>query len=106
VGKAAISERGLRSSRANTAVESLMPRPVFLEDESATPLQGFPVLLSEGMLGLRNALRDYFDAEETAQVSGLRRESHDVKNHSQAWERYVALLSRAAYVMTRESAYR
>ena len=25
-----------------------MPRPVFLEDESATPLQGFPILLSPG----------------------------------------------------------
>jgi hypothetical protein len=72
-----------------------MPRPIFLEDESATPLQGFPVLLSEGMLHLRTALRDYFEIEETAQVAGLRREGHDVKAHAQAWERYVALLSRS-----------
>ncbi len=72
-----------------------MPRPVFLEDESATPLQGFPILLSPGVLGLRTALRDYIEAEEAVQVAGLRRESHDVKAHSQAWERYVALLTSA-----------
>ena len=72
-----------------------MPRPIFLEDESATPLQGFPVLLSPGLLGLRAALRDFIDAEEALQVAGLRREGHDVRAHNQAWERYVALLSRA-----------
>jgi hypothetical protein len=72
-----------------------IPRPIFLEDESATPLQGFPVLLSDGMLGLRAALRDYVEAEESVQVAGLKREGHDVRAHTQAWERYVALLSRA-----------
>lgn len=72
-----------------------MPRPVFLEDESATPLQGFPILLSPGVLGLRAALRDYIEAEEAVQVAGLRRESHDVKAHTQAWDRYAALLTTA-----------
>lgn len=72
-----------------------MPRPIFLEDESATPLQGFPILLSPGVLGLRTALRDYIEAEEAIQVAGLRRESHDAKAHSQAWERYAALLTSA-----------
>ena len=72
-----------------------MPRPIFLEDESATPLQGFPILLSPGVLGLRAALREYIEAEEAVQVAGLRRESHDVKAHTQAWERYVALLTTA-----------
>jgi len=72
-----------------------MPRPIFLEDESATPLQGFPVLLSPGLLDLRAALAGYIEAEETVQVAGLRREGHDVKAHRQAWERYAALLSRA-----------
>ncbi|HYX24031.1 MAG TPA: hypothetical protein VFC23_07745 [Thermoanaerobaculia bacterium] len=71
------------------------PRPIFLEDENATPLQGFPISLSRGMLELRAALRGYVLAEEGVQVAGLRREGHDVRAHTQAWERYVALLSRA-----------
>ena len=72
-----------------------MPRPIFLEDESATPLQGFPVLLSAGLLDLRAALRELVDAEEAVQVAGLRREGHDVKAHTQGWDRYTLLLCRA-----------
>ena len=72
-----------------------MPRPIFLEDESATPLQGFPVLLSPGLRELRSALQSFIAAEETMQVASNRREGHDVKAHNQAWERYVASLSRA-----------
>jgi hypothetical protein len=72
-----------------------VPRPIFLEDESATPLQGFPILLSPGMLELRTALGDYIAAEESVQMAGLRREGHDVAAYTQAWDRYVALLSRA-----------
>jgi hypothetical protein len=70
-----------------------MPRLIFLEDETATPLQGFPVLLSPGMLGLRSALREHFEAEEAMQMAGLRRASHEA--NPQIWERYVTLLSRA-----------
>lgn len=72
-----------------------MPRPIFLEDESATPLQGFPICMSRGMLELRAALRAYILGEEAVQVAGLRRQAHDVKAHTQAWDRYVALLSKA-----------
>ncbi|MFL6194785.1 MAG: hypothetical protein ACJ75H_11485, partial [Thermoanaerobaculia bacterium] len=72
-----------------------LPRPIFLDDESATPLQGFPVLLSPGMRELRAALSDCVEAEEAVQVAGLRRESHDVNAYTQAWDRYIALLSRA-----------
>ena len=72
-----------------------IPRPIFLEDESATPLQGFPVLLSQGLLELRDALSGCIAAEEAVQVAGLRREEHDVNAYTQRWDRYVALLSRA-----------
>jgi hypothetical protein len=72
-----------------------IPRPIFLEDESATPLQGFPILLSEAMEGLRAALQQYVVAEEAAQLAAIRRESLDRKPHSQAWDRYLALLGRA-----------
>src|SRR3978361_1238709 len=50
-----------------------MPRPIFLEDENATPMQGFPISLSRGTLELRAALRDYVLAEEAVQVAGLKR---------------------------------
>ena len=70
----------------------LIPRPIFLEDETATPLQGFPVLLSPGLLELRAALAAYIAAEESVQLAGLKREAHDVRAHTQAWERYVSLL--------------
>src|SRR3954470_15847617 len=72
-----------------------MPRPIFLEDENATPMQGFPISLSRGLLELRAALAAYIAAEESVQVAGLKREAHDVRAHTQAWERYVSLLSRA-----------
>jgi hypothetical protein len=71
------------------------PRPVFLEDESATPVRGFPVLLSDGMEALRSALRAYLLAEEGAQLAILRRENHERKALTTAWERYRALFGRA-----------
>lgn len=72
-----------------------LPRAIFLEDETATPVHGFPVLASEGMASLREALRIYVLAEETMQVAALRREPHDLKAYGAAWERYRALLARA-----------
>jgi len=72
-----------------------VPRPIFLEDESATPLQGFPILLSPGMLELRAALAACIAAEEAVQIAGLRREAHDINAYTQACDRYLALLSRA-----------
>ncbi len=71
------------------------PQPVFLEDEGATPLSGFPVLLSEGMLALAAALRQYIHCEEDVQLAIQRRDTYDRKLYSTAWERYRALLSRA-----------
>lgn len=71
------------------------PRPVFLEDESATPLRGFPVLLSDGMKALRDSLRQYLLSEEAMQVSILRRESYDRKLQQTSWERYRGLFCRA-----------
>lgn len=72
------------------------PRPVYLEDENATPAPGFPVLMSEGMESLHAALRGLIQAEEAAQIAILRRENHDRKALTLAWERYRALFTRAA----------
>ncbi len=71
------------------------PRPIYLEDESARPIHGLPLLLSPGMDALRQALGQFILAEEAAQVAALRRETFDRKAYAQAWDRYCALLSRA-----------
>jgi hypothetical protein len=71
------------------------PQPVFLEDEGATPLHGFPVLLSEGMLALAAALRQYIHCEEGVQLAIQRRDTYDRKLYNISWERYHALLARA-----------
>lgn len=72
-----------------------LPRAIFMEDETATPVQGFALLASEGMAALRDALHKYILAEEAMQVAALRREPHDLKSYGAAWERYRALLARA-----------
>ena len=77
-----------------------LPRAIFLEDENATPVHGFPLLASEGMASLRDALHKYILAEEAMQIAALRREPHDLKSYSAAWERYRALLARAVENVT------
>ncbi len=72
-----------------------LPQVVFLEDEAATPVHGFPVLLSAGMEALRSALQQYIVAEEGMQVAMARRDTYDRKAYNVAWERYRTLLSRA-----------
>jgi hypothetical protein len=72
-----------------------LPRAIFFEDEGATPVHGFPILVSEGMTALREALRQYVVAEEAIQVAGLKREPQDLKAYGALWERYRVLLSRA-----------
>jgi hypothetical protein len=71
------------------------PRPIFLEDEGATPIPGFAILLSPGMDSLRQSLAQYLFAEETAQLAAIRRDTWDRKAHAQAWERYSGLLAKA-----------
>ncbi|HEX5758321.1 MAG TPA: hypothetical protein VF121_03940 [Thermoanaerobaculia bacterium] len=72
-----------------------LPKAVFLEDETATPLQGFPVLLSDGLAQLREALAQYVLHEERLQLAILRREPPEIRAYNLAWERYRELLARA-----------
>src|SRR5690349_15225521 len=60
----------------NVAVLPL-PQRVYLADESATPLYGYPVLASDGMKALRDALGNYLRAEEEAQVAVMQRQGVD-----------------------------
>ena len=72
-----------------------LPRAIFFEDENATPIHGFPILLSAGMTALRDALRQYILLEEVIQVAALKRGPQDLKAYGAAWERYRVLLTRA-----------
>src|ERR1700675_3666101 len=72
-----------------------LPHPVFLDDEAATPMRGFPILLSPEREALARALQGYVRAEEMLQLAILRRDTHDRKNYNTAWERYRKLLSRS-----------
>jgi hypothetical protein len=79
------------------------PRPIFLDDESATPIKGFPILLSPGMEALRNALKQYLLAEESVQLAILSREAHDRKQYAASWDHYRALFLRASENATNAS---
>ncbi|HWM94197.1 MAG TPA: hypothetical protein VN493_25795 [Thermoanaerobaculia bacterium] len=72
-----------------------MPRPIFLEDEGATPIRGFPILQSPGMEGLRKALGQFILSEENAQLAAVRRDTFDRKAYAMAWDRYCGLLAKA-----------
>ncbi|HVS04447.1 MAG TPA: hypothetical protein VMT16_16920 [Thermoanaerobaculia bacterium] len=80
-----------------------MPQKIFLTDESATPLLGFPILVSRDLKALKEALATYVRAEEEVQVRILRRQSHDAAAHQAAWEGYRSLFSRATDNVTTSS---
>jgi hypothetical protein len=79
------------------------PRPIFLEDESATPLKGFPILISPGMEALKSSLKQYLLAEEAVQLAILSRETYDRKTYASTWETYRALFLRASENSTNAS---
>ncbi|MEM7048207.1 MAG: hypothetical protein AAF604_01045 [Acidobacteriota bacterium] len=86
-------------------IDSSLPSPhqIFLADEEATPIQGFPILLSPGMRHLSEALEAFLEAEERVQVAVFQRRSFDRKAHSQAWERYRSHLARVIENVTLSS---
>jgi hypothetical protein len=77
-----------------------MPQRVYLADEGATPVTGYPVLASAGMKALREALAVYVRAEEEAQVASHLRQAVDAPALNGAWERYRGLLARATENVT------
>ncbi|MDX1632057.1 MAG: hypothetical protein R3234_09360 [Thermoanaerobaculia bacterium] len=76
------------------------PQRIYLADESATPLLGFPVLQTPGSKQLSEALEAYIKSEEEAQSRILLRQSYDTSIHREAWERYRGLLRRATENVT------
>jgi hypothetical protein len=82
-----------------------LPRPnlIYLEEDGATPVRGFPVLMSPGAEKLHGALERYLLAEEEAQVAILRRRPGDRKALAAARESYRGLMVRAVVNTTLSS---
>lgn len=72
-----------------------LPQRIYLEDESATPLYGFPILVSPELRALSQSFEEYVYAEEALQVAMLKRQSFDRRLYGSAWERYRGLLAKA-----------
>ena len=77
--------------------DQLLPNPqrIYLEDETAAPLIGYPILIGRGLQMLEQAAVDYLAAEEEAQVAYFTRQSFDSKGFAARWERYRTLLAKA-----------
>ncbi|HEX9731547.1 MAG TPA: hypothetical protein VGG06_06115 [Thermoanaerobaculia bacterium] len=77
------------------AADDLLPDPerIYLEDETASPLVGFPVMRSRALRGLEGALGEYLQAEEESQFAARVRESFDTRAHGAKWDRYRNLLA-------------
>lgn len=100
----------LRSSAEELArvlpdAEEILPRPqrIFLEDELATPLVGFPLLESAETEAFRSALEAWVEAECRVQIAVLSGRPVDVKPRDRAWSSYTAVLERVTENATRSS---
>ena len=79
------------------AAEALLPEPqqIFLEDEKASPLIGFPILASRQLRALDEALEDCLTIEEETQFAFHNRDSFDSTVYASRWDRYRTLLAQA-----------
>jgi hypothetical protein len=77
--------------------EQILPaqQKIFLEDETATPLFGYPVLLTPELAALDRAFDGYLAQEEEVEYATLQRIAFDSSAFGGAWERYRLLLTRA-----------
>lgn len=85
--------------------EKSLPQPqkIFLEDESATPLAGFPILASRELTALEQALEHYVLQEEEVELAVQQRVPFDSGTFQGAWESYRLLLVRAMENVTTAS---
>ncbi len=71
------------------------PQQIYLEDESATPMYGFPVLSSPELAALDKAFERYVIQEEEVELAVQQRSAFDTSAYQGAWEHYRLLLVRA-----------
>jgi len=90
----------LRRLMGDAPISLPHPQRIFLEDEVSTPLHGFPVLVSERLRALRQALIRYITQEELLQLGIYRRQPADRAAYNQSWETYRGQLCRAVENVT------
>ena len=83
------------------ADRSLPPvQRMYLEDESSTPILGFPVLATPELQALERAFELYVVQEEEVELAIVQREGFDSQAFQGAWEGYRLQLMRAAENVT------
>jgi len=65
-----------------------VPQKIFLAAEEATPIVGYPILISRRTVELREALEEYIRAEETIQLARVRNMTIDTRERERLWEIY------------------
>ncbi len=98
-----LDEEELRRVMPDAAEKLPEPQRIFLDDEDATPLLGFPVLTDARTERLRKALDGYLEQESHVQVAMHGTEAIDKKAREAAWERYRELLVQVTENTTRSS---
>ncbi len=73
-----------------------IPQRIFLRQEEATPIQGFPVLINDALLEIRDSLAAYVEAEEEFEVAEARGRGMGRAKANAAWQRYASLLERVS----------
>ncbi len=72
-----------------------IPQRIFLAQEEATPIQGFPILLTDSLTDLREALTGYVEAEEEFEIDSIRGRAPTRNRADAGWDRYSRLLETA-----------
>ncbi len=83
--------------RTRSVQEGALPlaRKIFLEDEQATPLVGFPMLRSSRLIALEAALEEFLYLEERAQMATAAKRPFDRDEYAESWRQYSRLLGKA-----------
>jgi hypothetical protein len=74
--------------------DAILPEPqrIFLEDEDAEPLFGFPIQLTPKLKALEESLATYLQVEERAQLAVHTRTPFDSRQYAEGWEGYRSRL--------------
>ncbi|MEE8525767.1 MAG: hypothetical protein V3T72_17655, partial [Thermoanaerobaculia bacterium] len=70
------------------------PQRIFLEDEDAEPLFGFPILVAPKLKALEESLNTYLQVEERAQLAVHTRAPFDSREYAEGWDGYRTRLAK------------
>jgi hypothetical protein len=96
-------EEELRRVMPDAADVLPLPQRVFLDDEEATPLLGFPILTGDRTEHLRQALESYLVEEIKVQTGMFGSKAIETKARDLAWRGYRDLLVQVTESTTRSS---